>query len=47
MLHLLRSKTVVLVAALGLLAIFAMGCNGVNNNFGDMPPANTDPIEGF
>ncbi len=47
MLNLLRNKTVVLVAALSFMAIFAMGCTGGNNNFEEMPPANTDPIDGF
>ncbi len=44
MLNILRSKSVVLVAILGLIAIFAMGCNGVNNNFENEPAPMTDPM---
>jgi len=36
-LNLLRSKGVILVAGLALMAVFAIGCGEIDNNLNDMP----------
>ena len=44
MLNLLRRKSVIMVAALGLLAIFAMGCNTNVDNVDMDPMTQQDPM---
>ncbi len=44
MLNILRNKSVVLVAILGLLAIFAMGCTDGNFENFENEPMQTDPV---